>query len=54
MSQVLFKLLAQRVNVYLLIGGKVGAQVVLTVELADNDRDLFDMRLLSHQTFNLA
>ena len=54
MGQMLFQLVAQRVDIDLGVGGKVGAEVVLTVELADDDRHLFDVRLRGDQTLDLA
>ena len=54
MRQVLFQLVTQRVDIDLLVRGKVSAEVVLSVELANDDRNLFDMRLRGDQSFDLA
>ena len=54
MGQVLFQLVAQAVDVYLLFGGKVRAKVVLTVQLADNHSDLLDIRLRRYKPLDLA
>ena len=45
MGQILFQLITQGVDDDLLVRGEVSAQVILTVELADNDSDLLDVRL---------
>ena len=54
MGKVLFKLVAKSVDINFRICREISAEVVLTVELADNYRNLFDARLSGDQALDLT